>query len=527
MKIRSAAAAQKAQATQGVSQIGQADSNAGADLSLRQEFQAALENFAGNFAGRGVSQANLSQLALSTFDVAASTPPQSKDQQPDRPNASVLRAASSLTAAERDGADSPVVEAADNDVNAQHDNSQNNPSKDDLKSDDGASTDAKTVAAVESSASTVVAQLQSGSAAQNVAQPAGADKLVDSGVDTQATPSSPLGAPAALQANSAKPISGDLGNSGNQSPTGQNTDDAGISDATVEQTPAAKLDAAVAGAKDGSADANQANTDNSVIGAKLPTTQGFGAPAPTATFGAATSASDVSALALTAAINSTLTQRLASAVGSGQVANQSPTASAQQLGKSDGSLQSINNIRFDARGELSAKNELAKNAEQTARQARIQPSRLLERVESTLKEAAKSRDGKTISLRLDPPELGAVKVDVSIRDGSLHARVSAENSQVASVIREKAYELQSMLRKLGLAVEKVTVSVQDQKSGDGGDFSRAFSDTGNSRSQNQEKPRDFNNFTSGSSIALAEKNPLGALTPEGRRQLEINNGWVA
>jgi flagellar hook-length control protein FliK len=90
---------------------------------------------------------------------------------------------------------------------------------------------------------------------------------------------------------------------------------------------------------------------------------------------------------------------------------------------------------------------------------RPQIGRMLERVEATLKEAARGRDGKTISLHLEPVDLGKVKVDVSLREGTLHARISPDNQQVAQALRDHAHELQGALRKLGLEVDSVTVSV--------------------------------------------------------------------
>jgi flagellar hook-length control protein FliK len=91
----------------------------------------------------------------------------------------------------------------------------------------------------------------------------------------------------------------------------------------------------------------------------------------------------------------------------------------------------------------------------------------LEKVEAVLKKISESKDGSTISLRLDPPSLGTVKADVSLRDGVLHARLTAENPQVLQLLRERASDLQLILRKMGLEVEKVSVSVN---SGDNGTF---------------------------------------------------------
>jgi len=88
--------------------------------------------------------------------------------------------------------------------------------------------------------------------------------------------------------------------------------------------------------------------------------------------------------------------------------------------------------------------------------------RTLEKVERALEEVARSKDGKTISLNLEPVNLGKVKVDVSIRDGSLHARLSAESAEVKQLLREHAFELQSILRKVGLHVDSVSVSVSSE-----------------------------------------------------------------
>ncbi len=93
---------------------------------------------------------------------------------------------------------------------------------------------------------------------------------------------------------------------------------------------------------------------------------------------------------------------------------------------------------------------------------RSQQLRTLEKVEEALKEVARSKDGKTLSFRLDPPKLGHVRVDVSLRDGILHARVAADSAQVNSLLRDKAFEMQRTLREMGLDVDQVSVSVRDE-----------------------------------------------------------------
>jgi flagellar hook-length control protein FliK len=72
-----------------------------------------------------------------------------------------------------------------------------------------------------------------------------------------------------------------------------------------------------------------------------------------------------------------------------------------------------------------------------------------------------------------------VKVDITFKDGSLHARLSAESSQVNQLLREKSAELQQMLRKLGIEAETVSVSVRGDDHGFGGENMTGSDDSSN------------------------------------------------
>ena len=125
---------------------------------------------------------------------------------------------------------------------------------------------------------------------------------------------------------------------------------------------------------------------------------------------------------------------------------------------------------------------------------RQQPQMLkaFEKVESALKEAAKARDGKTISLRLDPPNLGSVKVDVSMREGRLHARIQVDSQTVSQMLRDGSHELLTALRKLGINIERVSVAINH------GGFEQNF-ESDNYVGGNQEQ-------TTGSEEKSSEKN---------------------
>jgi len=169
-------------------------------------------------------------------------------------------------------------------------------------------------------------------------------------------------------------------------------------------------------------------------------------------------------------------------------------------------------------------------SEQTSRGkplTRPQLARMMERVESTLKEAARSRDGKTLSLHLEPVDLGKVKVDVSLREGTLHARITPENQHVVQALREHAHELQGALRKLGLEVDSVTVSVTaDEFAGEmttGQEMmdGRSFQDE---RNNMPDERAQLLETTIGNELALRSK---AGVDPERSEARNVTDHWIA
>lgn len=143
---------------------------------------------------------------------------------------------------------------------------------------------------------------------------------------------------------------------------------------------------------------------------------------------------------------------------------------AQSAGREASRAQNVQSVlNLTAQGASTGKNEQnsassrdAENSRTAKFLTRADTLRTLEKVENAIKEVAKSHDGKTISVRLDPPSLGSVKVDLTMRDGSIHARVVAELPQVANMLRDKIHELQTLIRQVGFDADQVSVSVGEQ-----------------------------------------------------------------
>lgn len=93
----------------------------------------------------------------------------------------------------------------------------------------------------------------------------------------------------------------------------------------------------------------------------------------------------------------------------------------------------------------------------TAIPERIIP-KMMEKLEQVAREVERSKDGRSISLRLDPPQLGKVRVDMTMKDGSIHTRLSAESDLVAHFLRERGDELQALIRKVLPHLDQATIS---------------------------------------------------------------------
>jgi flagellar hook-length control protein FliK len=193
-----------------------------------------------------------------------------------------------------------------------------------------------------------------------------------------------------------------------------------------------------------------------------------------------------------------LTQNLIHGIAQGAGSGAASSASEHAIRSASAPGTTATNNMMTAVGNTSP---LRNPGSSEARASRSLPpavtSRAFERVEQTLKEVARSKDGKSISLLLNPSELGQVKVDVTLREGTILARLAAENPQVAQLLRERAQDLQVMLRKLGLDVDNISVAVQ----GDGQSFGQLNENLGGKNWQGSgENGRTLSGGSLGSSV---------------------------
>ena len=92
-------------------------------------------------------------------------------------------------------------------------------------------------------------------------------------------------------------------------------------------------------------------------------------------------------------------------------------------------------------------------------------------------------------LRLEPPELGKVKIDLRIEGGQLHVRIAAEGQESQALIEHHLPELHQALRAGQIDVGAVRVSQGEWNPG--GALAQNFNQSPQGR---QESPRDVVSF---------------------------------
>jgi flagellar hook-length control protein FliK len=133
--------------------------------------------------------------------------------------------------------------------------------------------------------------------------------------------------------------------------------------------------------------------------------------------------------------------------------------------------QPLNNASLTSRLPAQA---LVRGSPQPPAPLHVDAARFLQRVTKAF-ESARDRGGE-IRLRLSPPELGALRVEVNMSEHGLAARVEVETNDARTVLLENLPALRERLAEQGLRLEKFDVELSqrepDQQGGNLSDQSR-------------------------------------------------------
>ncbi len=89
--------------------------------------------------------------------------------------------------------------------------------------------------------------------------------------------------------------------------------------------------------------------------------------------------------------------------------------------------------------------------------------RFVQRVERAF--AAMSDQGGTVRLKLNPPELGSVNMEISVNKGVMKARLEAETKEAKNMLLENLPALRERLAQQNIKIQKFDVDLRDPSSG--------------------------------------------------------------
>jgi flagellar hook-length control protein FliK len=132
------------------------------------------------------------------------------------------------------------------------------------------------------------------------------------------------------------------------------------------------------------------------------------------------------------------------------------------------------------RGRMLADSVKANGAKRptTDTQQEVDRVRLVQRLSKAL-QTAQERGG-TLRLRLTPPELGALKIELKVQDGALSAKLEAETPAARTAILENLPALRERLTAQEIKIDRFDVDLMQQSDHGGGEHS-SFADAESSR----------------------------------------------
>jgi flagellar hook-length control protein FliK len=92
--------------------------------------------------------------------------------------------------------------------------------------------------------------------------------------------------------------------------------------------------------------------------------------------------------------------------------------------------------------------------------------------------AAEARGGQ-VRLRLNPPELGSLRLELAVRDGAVSARMEVENSAARTLLLDSLPQLRERLAAQEIKIERFEVDLMNQHSSDWSQRARDESHAGN------------------------------------------------
>ncbi len=149
--------------------------------------------------------------------------------------------------------------------------------------------------------------------------------------------------------------------------------------------------------------------------------------------------------------------------------NKSP-ADAMQAGMGDSagktSAEQKEKIVTSGKGNeevsLTAVNASGGGLANTEKVHNVSPDKIIGQITGEIKEAA-ANDGGRMKIALNPPDLGKLEMDVTVRNGKVEVTLVADNKDVQQILNANIDRLKDNLQNQGLTIDRCDVSMQDKQ----------------------------------------------------------------
>lgn len=137
-----------------------------------------------------------------------------------------------------------------------------------------------------------------------------------------------------------------------------------------------------------------------------------------------------------------------------------------------------------------------------------------------------SNNRQQVTLRLTPPELGTLQIEIAIDNGTVSARLETQTASARRILTENLPQLKEALAQHGATVERVEVFLADNSPNDrGGETGNHFTQQGG---QGDHPAKESSSWQPESNLAEAEELPEAEIetealtvTPSGIRELDV------
>jgi len=149
-------------------------------------------------------------------------------------------------------------------------------------------------------------------------------------------------------------------------------------------------------------------------------------------------------------------------VAASEVRADASDSAASNASSEGGGDQKVDSVQRASSGDTQ-RSTAASQGEKTAGADQADRVRFVQRVARAV-ESMGNRDG-TIRMALAPPELGSLKLQLTVRDGTMEARVEVETEGARSLLMENLPALRERLAEHNIKVERFDVGFANQSLG--------------------------------------------------------------